>query len=188
MSDEKEIKKYINENRNPLEKEITDIQKKSKHIYFGSIGDNVIRNYYLKDNMCIICSENNDAVITIIKLEYGFGEEIDKNIIKGLLKELDENYVKEDEIKDEIALELPRKQQILDVANEEIRVLEEQLKIIRNKKQVIENDINGFSKDIEYNNLQKGKLAYKLIYCINYKFDCLNYKNSNGNGNGNNII
>lgn len=180
MIDNKEIKKYINENREKLSKEVLELKNNSKHIYFGVIGDNTPKNFYIVNNICMVCSEKDDSIITLIKLEYGFTDEINQSIIDGLLREIDKTNEELEQIKNEITVKLPKKQAELSLIDKEIRIIEEQLKILKDRKANTEEEVNLFSKRIEYNNLQKEKHVNKLVYSINYKTEFVNGK-SNGN-------
>lgn len=181
---EKEAKKYVNENKEELTKIILELKGKSKFLFFGAIGDHEIRNFYLHEDILIVCNEKNESIMSILKLDYGFSEEINKNIIIGLLKDIEKRNNILENIKSNIAVELPKHQSELDIVNNEIKILENQLSIMKKKKEVIEENINTYSKDLEFNNLEKEKLLTKIIYCIAYKMDFL----SNGNNNGNKTV
>jgi hypothetical protein len=107
MTDEKEIKKYINDNRDEVTKNIMDIKDKSNHIFTGKIGDNIVRNFYITENICFVCGEKDDIPITMYKLQYGFSSEIDLKIVEGLYENIINNRNKLNNIKDKIAIELP---------------------------------------------------------------------------------
>jgi hypothetical protein len=44
---------------------------------------------------------------------------------------------------------------------------------VKNKKIIVENEIDLFSKEIKKIDLEIEKFATKLVYCINYKADIL---------------
>ena len=173
MTDDKKIKNYLNDNKNKdyVNKEIDKILLEAKHVYTGSIRDYESQKFYINDNICIIAGESNDTVITLYKIDYGFGETIDKKIINDLLKDLNKIYKKIDRTNNKVQNNILKKETEIESINQEIKILEKQLELLKNKKNSLIRDIDNFHSEINYQFLEAEKIVTKMVYCINYKLD-----------------
>ena len=63
----------------------------SKLLYTGKFNEtNENTNYYIVDNIILVVDLANTKIITLYRIEFGFGRALDKGILNGLLGELDE--------------------------------------------------------------------------------------------------
>ena len=173
MNNEKDIKKYLNEDKNKenIGREIDKIILGATHIFTGSIRDYEPQKFYINNNICIIKGAKDDNLITLYKIDYGFGEAIDQKVINDLLKELNKVYKKVDKINSKTQSNIPKKEAEIDVVDQEIKVLEKQLELLKSKKQSLVDDINNYHNEIDYQYLEAEKIVTKMVYCINYKLD-----------------
>lgn len=174
ITDEKNAKKHVNNNRDKLECEVLNLKEQTKHIYQGAIGDNIPRNFYANNEICIVCGEKDDVPISLYKHDFGLTEKANKKVVECLLEEIEEVNQKKEEIKNKIQNELPKKQNDLFVLEQEINILQQQLKIKLKQKDNIENEIELMNKEIEVNDLEKQKIVAKLVGSIFYRMDFLN--------------
>lgn len=104
ISDKKEIKQYIVQNGEKLKEHANKTFDNAEHIFTGQLGDNITRNFYVKDNIVMILNTTNDAMITVYKVDFGFPETINNEVRKGLIKEIKElrsEYDKRQNVLDE---------------------------------------------------------------------------------------
>jgi DNA repair exonuclease SbcCD ATPase subunit len=176
VTGDKEIKEYIVQNKPQLTEEINRLRDESIFIWFGAIGDQTPKNFYLNGNLVFVCNEENDAIITIFVINYGFSHAINNNIIQSLLKELNDidNEIKAK--KSEISGELPRKQAEISALDEQIKIHEQQLEILKWNKSHLEGCLDKTNKELEILNLDKEKIVKQLL-SINYNLDSLGIKN-----------
>lgn len=176
--DEKEIKKYIFENKKDLTNKILELKEKSRLVWTGTVADQTMKNFYLYDNIILVESIDINCLITIYILDYGFcSEKVNREIIKTLLNEMNKAEIKINKYKEKIEKILPQKECKLSVVNEEINAVEEQLEILKNKKKLIEDDIKLSNDELRYLVLERDKIARQLVTSINLKMDALKEKN-----------
>jgi len=165
-----ELERDIIINKELYTEELNKMFNFSKLLYTGRFNEtNENTNYYIADNIILVVDLKNTKIITLYRIEFGFGREVDKNILIGLLKELDEaetEYI--------IAIDIVKEQKndidykILsleeDIASEVelLNTLNLSLKELKGMNQTItlEEDRSRIIRD---------KIAKKLVYSNIYK-------------------
>jgi len=177
MQDKKEINEYTFQNKDKITDDIISLFNQATYLWTGVLGENKPMNFYIYDGICFVCTINNESIVTLYKLNYGFTEDIDKSIINGLLAEIckvNEKINKITEHKDKI---LPVKEYEISNIDNEISVLQEQIKILEKKKSHITEEINVINDELNFVLLEKDKIARQLVNSINYRMDFIENKN-----------
>ena len=168
--EKQDINQNIIENKDLYEKELNKMISIGKMIYTGKFNeDNMITNYWLVDNIIIVTDTANTKMITLYRIEFGYGREIDKRIQQGLLEELDiaeEEYIKAmDEVKNEKdKLEIDKIQ-----IKEKIVSLKEELTALESGLKGIENYINTINIKEVKTRVDRDIVAKKIVYSNIYK-------------------
>jgi predicted transcriptional regulator len=170
---ENDIKKYLEENKEDVKNSFIELLNKSIFLFKGAYCENNIVNYYVVDNFIIVVNESNEAIITLYKINFGLGEDINKIVTNELIKKInilkekeqEETKNKEKEIS-EIEMDIDRIDLDIEKLTNEIELLNKNKNILKTKKEVAEYTIEMFKKDIE-------SKCRKIIYNINYKMDSL---------------
>jgi hypothetical protein len=180
ITDEKEIKQCIVANKPKLTEDINKLKDESIFIWSGAIGDQTVKNFYLNNNIALVCSVEDGSLITLFDIDYGFPRDINNNIIEGLLSKLCCTNKDIEKKRLEIEAELPKIQSTVLGIEEQIKILEQQLDILKWKKTHAEDSITNLNKELDNLNLHKEKLAKQLLCSLNYKVEFLGNK-VNGN-------
>ena len=132
-------------------------------LFKGQIKDKITRHYYLQGNRVYITDTDDGAVITTYPIEYGFGEEIDKTIASGLLKELAEAEQKAEESRVDTEQTIADVKTKLDLADNQIKSLEDKLALAKKEKDVLKSNLDlATAKNTEAIRSIKD-VAYKII-------------------------
>jgi FtsZ-binding cell division protein ZapB len=150
--------------------ELNKMFKFSKLLYTGRFNKtNENTNYYIVDNIILVVDLANTKIITLYRIEFGFGREVDKNILVGLLRELDNaetEYIKAMDIvkeqKNDMEYKILSLEEDISSTVELLNTLKLSLNELKNIKQTItlEEDKCRISRD---------KIAKKLVYSNIYR-------------------
>jgi hypothetical protein len=170
---ENDIKKYLEENKEDVKNSFIELLNKSIFLFKGAYCENNIVNYYVVDNFIIVVNESNEAIITLYKINFGLGEDINKIVTNELIKEInilkekeqEETKNKEKEIS-EIEMNINRIDSDIEKLTNEIEILNKNRNILESKKELSEFSIKTLRNDIQAK-------CGKIIYSINYKMDSL---------------
>jgi hypothetical protein len=170
---ENDIKKYLEENKEDVRNSFIELLNKSIFLFKGAYCENNIVNYYVVDNFIIVVNESNEAIITLYKINFGLGEDINKIVTNELIKEInilkekeqEETKNKEKEIS-EIEMNINRIDSDIEKLTNEIEILNKNRNILESKKELSEFSIKTLRNDIQAK-------CGKIIYSINYKMDSL---------------
>lgn len=157
-------------NKELYSNELNKMFEYGKLLYTGRFNDeNGDVNYYIVDNIILVVDLANTKIITIYRIEFGFGREVDKNILVGLLSQLDEaetNYIEAMDIVKEKKEDLEYNVLTL---QEEIKSTEELLNTLK----VSLFELNSMKKSITLDEdrcrIARDKIAKKLVYSNIYK-------------------
>jgi hypothetical protein len=170
---ESNIKNYLEENKESIRNSFIELFNKSIFLFKGAYCENNIVNYYVVDNFIIVVNESNEAIITLYKINFGLGEDINKIVTNELIKKInilkekeqEETKNKEKEIS-EIEMNINRIDSDIEKLTNEIEILNKNRNILESKKELSEFSIKTLRNDIQAK-------CGKIIYSINYKMDSL---------------
>lgn len=142
----------------------------SKLIYTGRFNEeNGNTNYHMVDNIILVTDLANTKIITLYRIEFGFDRDIDKQILAGLIKELNEAETKyieamyiTKENKDELEYKILSLEEDILSQKELLTAMEDSLsELKRTKKSItLEEDKSRIIRD---------KIAKKIVYSNIYK-------------------
>ena len=142
----------------------------SKLIYTGKFNEtNESTNYYIVDNIILVVDLANTKIITLYRIEFGFGREVDKNILIGLLKQLDDaetEYIKAMDVTREKQSDLDYKILSLD---EDIKSQQELINAMTDSLKELKALRKTISLDEDKTRIIRDKIAKKLVYSNIYK-------------------
>jgi cell division protein FtsB len=139
ITTEREIKDYISKNKQMISEHANETIERAEFLWKGQIGDNVTRNYYIKDDIILITNTGDDALITVYKIDFGFPEDVNKMARRRLTDEVKKLTLSK------IDLELQVMEQV-DKAYHEADILEEQIKLLKEQIDNLEKQ-RAFKKD-----------------------------------------
>ncbi len=142
----------------------------SKLIYTGRFnGLNENTNYYMVDNIILVVDIANTKLITLYRIEFGFGREVDKGILKTLIEQLDEaetEYIKSMDVTKENRDDLNYK--ILSL-EEEIVSQKELLTAMEDSLEELKKLKKSITLEETKNRVVRDKIAKKIVYSNIYK-------------------
>lgn len=173
IEDCKEIKKYVTEHKDEIYKAVNEIFEDSIFIYHGKLGTEDIAKFYLKKQIVIVINDAGDCIKTLYKIDFGFPEEINQNVIDGLTKVIFDLRVKLDtEITNKWNAVSDKEKQI-DLINLDIKATEERLRYLNGQKSVINQEINVIKQSTRELETQITKHAYQLCNSLDYRKELL---------------
>lgn len=171
MTDTKEIKKYVAENKETLISAINNLFEGSGIIYTGKLGSANYSHYYIKDNLVFVANNTNDCIITLYKIDFGFPETTNIKVIKDLKMELDKLNKKLNKEKNKQQNEIDKKNIEVENIDIEIQGLEERLDFLKYKRNTLREEINVIVKETDYLEDKIKKYAYQLCNSLDYRKD-----------------
>jgi hypothetical protein len=176
ITTEKEIKEYIAQNREMISEHANKTFEHAQFIYKGQIGDNVTRNYHIKDDIIFISNTSNDALITCYKIDLGFTSELNSTVRKGLIKEIQRLSEEKDEIEFNILVDVEAKEQELSTLDDNIAIMEEQLLNLKKQKEFKKKEVSNAKSQSLNVGLELRKYTLMLVNSKDYKSDLLSMK------------
>lgn len=173
LNDDKEIKQYLMKNKEQITEEMNKIFDGATFLWKGALNNGECRNWYINDNIIIMCNPTNDAIMTILKVDFDFGEKTDKKIAHDLTKEILKLQSKMTKEKDKINKENERYNIEFDKLDVEINCLEEQLDILKRKKQLYQKTIENNNNNLRMLELEIKNKVNRLCYSIEYRKEIL---------------
>ena len=146
-----------------------DMQKMFEHsrfIYQGKFADNKESRFYLASDMILVLDNQEDKLVTIYRIDYGFEPEVNKMIREQLLADLDKAKQEVDKSKSAIAESLNSAQYSLKVLKAEKADLEASLEAVNSSIETTEDYINTLSSNLDNSNSHYNKVARQLCYSI----------------------
>lgn len=162
---------YVTQMQEQLKEDMNRTFEYATFIYKGQIGDNITRNYYIKDEIIIVTDTINSAIITVYKIDFGFTSDLNLVVSKRLVEEIHKLTAEKEEV--EFQQELQREElenQFSKLAEEE-EILKKQLKLISEKKVSVNNSAKELSKAVEFADLEIKKYTNQLINSKDYRED-----------------
>lgn len=171
-STQTEMRCYINQNREKIGEDINKMFEFSRLIYTGQInGDKTTKQYYLNNNIIMVYDEPKNSIVTLYKIDFGFGEIIDKAIVKQLLEQADELDFKINTKQQENEQEILKNTMELENTENEIEVLEEKLEFLKSKKELIKNMINSINTEINTYKKERDSKVIRICNSLDYKIN-----------------
>lgn len=176
ITTEKERNEYISLNRDMIVEHANKTFEYSQFVYKGQIGDNITRNYYIKDDIVFVTNTTDDALITIYKVDLGFTEELNVTVRKGLIDEIAKLREEQNAVEFEILIEVENKEFEISSVDENIKILEEQLHNLKKQKHSAEQEVKSIKSKALNTGLELKKYTLMLVNSKEYKKDLTTMK------------
>lgn len=173
---EKERNDYISTNREMIIEHANKTFEYGQFIYKGQIGDNVTRNYHIKDNLVFVTNTNDDAFITIYPVDLGFTDELNSTVRRGLIEEIKKLTAEKEEVEFQILLEVEDKEHQASAIDDNIKILEEQLANLRRQKTFVQEEVKNIRSKSLDTGLELRKYTLMLVNSKEYKKDLTTMK------------
>lgn len=167
----KERDEYIRDNLEQIKEHMNKTFDYSEFIYKGQIGDNITRNFYIKDDIILVLNTQDDAIITVYKVDFNFTPEINLQVAKELLKVVHKLTKEKEELEFKLLLEVESHQEKSDNLKEQIKIAEEQLKAMKEQKQSIDEYIKSTTNATKITELELRKHLNNLVNSKEYRED-----------------
>jgi hypothetical protein len=152
-----DIKNYVLTNNDRIVRDINKIFNYSEFLTEDRLGgDGTIKRFYVKDDILLVLRRDESVIITLIKVDYGFPEKINRGIVKELLEEI--NSLKEDLQESEKAII-----SYINVRNLEKERILNKVELLKKQIKEIDMDIEGKRKSINMPKLRIKKYV-NMIY------------------------
>ncbi len=158
------------------EQEILNNLNEAQKIW-SEIKDNKEIVYYLKDDVIFVVNDDDKVVITIVKADYGFSDEINKTIVNKLLGELNKAKETKEHRDKEIRNEISELQRQLKISDIEIETLQAKIKSLEAIQNKLRATIEALEKEAQTMQAEIDGIAKKLIYSIGWRLEELTSKN-----------
>ncbi|QJI52388.1 hypothetical protein [Psychrobacillus phage Perkons] len=176
INSEKEVREYINKNQLQISEHANKTFEFATFIYKGQIGDNVTRNYYMKDDIVFVTTTDDSAFVTIYKVDLGFTEELNMTVRKGLLEEIIKLSQAKEDVEFQILQEVEDKEHEVSNIADEIKIMEEQLSNMRKSKEFIAQEIKNIKSKSLNVGLELKRYTLMLVNSKEYKEDVSSFK------------
>ena len=170
--DNDEVNLYINSNRDMLVENINETFSYSEFIYKGQLGkDNITRHYYIQNDIVFITNTENNAIITVYKVDLGFTDELNSQVRKGLIEEVRKLQIEKDELDFQSLSESELKKHEVVTIDDQIHILEKQIAELKAQKQIVNNELKMINSKSSYVTQELSKFVLMLVNSIDYKND-----------------
>lgn len=168
--DKEDLDSDIIFNKDLYTEELNKMFSFSKLIYTGRFNEtNENTNYYMVDNIILVVDLASTKLITLYKIEFGFGREVDKGILKTLIEQLDEaetEYIKALDItkenRDEMDYKILSLEEEILSQKELLSTMEQSLDELKKMKKTI-------TLEEDKSRIVRDKIAKKIVYSNIYR-------------------
>lgn len=172
----KERDQYIGSNREQIIEHANTTFEYAQFIYKGQIGDNITRNYHIKDDIVFVTNTTDDAFITTYKVDLGFPEHLNSTVRKELLEEIAKLREEKEEIEFQILTEVEDKEHESSAITDNIKILEEQLANLKKQKEFVDLEVKNIKSKSLNTGLDLRKYTLILVNSKDYKKDLTTMK------------
>ena len=172
-----EVNQAIVELKDLFEQELNKMNDNAIEIYRGKFNEqNSETIFKIVDNIILVCDLANTKLITLYRVDFGFGRSIDKDILDKLKEDLenkDEIYILELE---KVEQEKESKRADLEQLDEQIKGLEETLKSLGYSRKALKDYIENIINKADSSKNDRDDVARKIIYSKEFKSEADSYK------------
>lgn len=173
---EKEIKQYLDTNKDFVRNKILELYNSSVFIYNGKYYNQPTANFYVSDNLVLISNQSNSHIMTLFYIDFGFPKETNNKVIVDLMDAiLKLRSNREIEIKkhEDHVININVQIQELEVR---MLALSNQLLLLEKNKQTLQDNKTISENNIKFIDEQIKEFASKICYSVNYRMDELRNK------------
>lgn len=171
VTDQMEWKRYLAVNDAQIVEHVNRMVEHSNFIYRGQIGDNTTKVFRMADNIILILDSQESTVITMFKCIFDFGEDMDRQIIRHELLQIDNLNAELRSIDEQIKEFVEQKQMEISTFDQTIKAMEEQIKSLRTQKESADAEIKGKRSTRDFSIRELEKRAVRMCNSIEYRKD-----------------
>lgn len=176
ITDEKTMREYVTSNQNIITEHANTSFEYATFLFKGQIGDNLTRNYHIKDDMVFVTNTTDDAFITIYKVDLGFTDAINTQVRKGLIEEIKRLEAEKEDIELKVLFELENKQHQAEHLDAAIELAELQLVNMKRERDFVKEEVKHMKSKSLNTGLELKKYVLMLVNSKEYKKDLTNMK------------
>ncbi len=150
------------------EQVMKDMLEKATYIWTGEKSS----HFYLCEDVMFVIKNKN--VVTVFTVDFGFGKEINNNIIQGLLAEIDRLQVEIEEI--ETSPDLIKLDIELDEVDAKIKHLNNKIAMLQSVRNKVSMEKNAILKEKENLEDEHESACKKLCYSLSWRIENLGKK------------
>lgn len=167
---ESDVLSSIAVNSERYKEEINKMFDNAKFIYQGRFNEKHNNTkYYLSDDICIVVSADDTNIITLYRVDFGFGRVVNKTIQDELVKELEKKDEIYNDIKsktEESILDLMYQRDMLD---SEIESLKKSIEALEDNRNGLNTYIESFGAEEKIAKEERDLVAKKIAYSVIYR-------------------
>jgi len=171
---EGEIHAYVKQNDDYLNDICITLFESSTWLWRGSINDNAVSNFFVADTTVIVTDEQNEKLVTVWNSDFGFSDKTNKRIVKDIIDDIHGLRKKHEKACQKINSDIKKLESAIDVANEQIRLLEIQSEVLVSRSKSLKNQVKQLNEEPILINAQIDFNAVKLFNALDYKIDMMN--------------
>jgi hypothetical protein len=169
LTNDNEIGQYVAQNEAQIIENISKMIEYSKFLYKGKVGkNNNLSNFYIVDNIILVTDQNNNF-ITLYRIDFNFPEEINRQVMKGLLSEIESLQEKLTNVNNGIEEFSQQKSVEIENVDIEIQILQKQIEIKKSQKKILEDEVKNKRNESEFVNKEIEKYVNMLCNSLEYK-------------------
>lgn len=85
-----DIAVYVAQNKEKIETDINKLYQYGNYIYTGSLKDHNVVNVYVNGTWVLLTDKENKRAVTMYKIDFGLGEEFNKEFVNRMLDKISE--------------------------------------------------------------------------------------------------
>lgn len=154
--------------------ELLEDLKESEFLIQAIFCDEGVQNNYFinKDKMIIFALDtNNKSLITCFKVDYGFGDKVNKITMKELLKEMDSLNKDKNKLQEKESDTQDINRNKINTIDDEIKLLKSKIGILESQKEIIEVECGNYTKKVENYRSEIILKSKQIAHSIGVKFD-----------------
>jgi len=176
ITDKLERDAYISINEEVIDSHINKMFQYAKHIYTGQIGtDKTTKKFYLNQDIAFVVS-NDDAIVTIFRVDFAFPEKTKFNVINDLIEEILNGNIEVDGLKIEYDQNSKELDNELQINIQKIKQLKDEIILLEAKNDIIKSQKDIGLKEVQVVNSKIRGYAEQLFGNTSYKEDLSNWR------------
>jgi hypothetical protein len=182
MIDPTERRRYINEHKERLAKEIQALWKYANYIWQGQLYNNISRKYWLRDNIVVVTDVDATNIVTLYKINYGWGDETDRMLAEKVMSEVSRQRYELEGIELSVQADIEKIDHEAEWLERNVKAHEElaasfraQLAAKQEERKVVRSKTDSIRKELELN-------MHRICNSLEYSREVRGAENTNSNG------
>lgn len=155
-----------------VESEILDKLSKSIFVVCGAFDkDNIKSNFYLnkEERIIFVLDSSQTKLITLYKVDYGFGSDVNTITMNALLKEIDKLKSNKEKYINKYSKDLEQKESAIKSLDYETNMLQQKIKLLESQKNILIAELELYDDTVETMSKEIESKAHSICHSIGYK-------------------